>query len=402
MTESKNKIKTAAIALLCAFALIYVFYHIANAFRAKADLFLVEPVTEYHTIDVSGCIFRDETVVHGIGTGVCAYSYDNGDKVAKDSVIASTYLSDSAELEQKINDLNFRIDVLRDSTGRKSLELLDEKIAQYRNQIALGIAEGNTAFAQSAEKKLLVLLHERALVEKNADDYSDHITLLETERALLLSDLSASERRISAEASGYFYSYTDGYENTFTAEAAQNITIENYKALLSSNSQKSPAAIGKIATTYKWYFVCLTESEKCEQIVADKAYSVTFGDNTYDTSLKLLAENKITDRETGETLLVFSSSALPASFDFSRFQRASITVEEIEGLRIPSSAVRVFDGHTSVYVISEGVCRIRKIDILFEKDGYCVVAEGSRSGFIRRYDRLILGDNELYDGKVID
>ena len=400
--QNKSKTKTAAKALLCVFALVYVFYHIANAFRREADLFLVEPVTEYHTVDVSGCIFRDETVVYGIGTGVCAYAYDNGDKVAKDGVIASAYLSDSTELEQKINELNFRIDVLKDSTGRKSLELLDEKIESYRNQIALYLAQGNAAFAQSAQKELLMLLHERELAEKNADDYGDYVALLETERALLLSNLSANEKQISAQASGYFYSYTDGYESAFTLEAAQSITIEDYKALLSQNSQKSSAAIGKIATTYKWYFVCLADSEECEQIVADKSYSVTFGDNTYDVPLTLLAENKITDKETGETLLVFSSSSLPKSFDFSRFQRASITVEEIEGLRIPSSAVRVFDGQTSVYVISEGVCRIRKIDILFEKDGYCVVAEGSGSGFIRRYDRLILGDNELYDGKVID
>ena len=101
-------------------------------------------------------------------------------------------------------------------------------------------------------------------------------------------------------------------------------------------------------------------------------------------------------------MLVFSSSTLPSNFDFSRFQRATITVEQIEGLRIPSSCVRVFDKQTSVYVISEGVCRIKKIDILFEKDGYCVVSENGENGYIRRYDRLILGDNDLYDGKVID
>ena len=77
-------------------------------------------------------------------------------------------------------------------------------------------------------------------------------------------------------------------------------------------------------------------------------------------------------------------------------------MEEVKGLRIPSSSVRVFDGQTGVYVIKEGVCRIRKIDILFEKDGYCIAAEGSGSGYISRYERIILGDNELYDGKVID
>ena len=402
MPQSKNKIKSVATALLSVLAIVYVLYHITNAFRAGAELFLVEPVTEYHTIDVSGGIFRDETVIYGIGDGVCSYTYDNGEKVSSGSTVARTYFFNNDELEKKISELNFRIDVLSDSTGRKSLELVDKKIEQYREQIALYLAEGNTAFAQSIQKELLILLHERSLIEENADDYSDYIALLETERSLLLANLSASEKQLTADHSGYFYSYTDGYENTFTADAAQSLTIEGYKALLGSNSQKSSSAIGKIASSYKWYFVCLTTAEKCEQIVADKTYTVTFVDNTYNTPITLFLENKTLDRETGEAMLVFSSSTLPSNFDFSRFQRATITVEQIEGLRIPSSCVRVFDKQTSVYVISEGVCRIKKIDILFEKDGYCVVSENDENGYIRRYDRLILGDNDLYDGKVID
>ena len=402
MPKNKNKTKIAAIALLCALAVVYVGYHIASIFKDEANLFLVEPVTEYNTLDVSGCIFRDETVIYAASGGICAYTHGNGEKVAKDSTLANTYFVDSDDLAKKIKDLNYRIDVLEDSNGRKSLAQLDKQIEECREKIASNLAWGNTSFAQSAEKELLVLLHERALVEKNNDDYSSEITLLKTERTLLLSSLSTSSVEITAENSGYFYSYTDGYETIFTRQAAKELTIESYNSLIRSNSLSGSAAIGKIATSYKWYFACSTTVQMCEQIVADKTYSITFIDNAYSEPVTLLAEKKITDTETGEALLVFSSSTLPRNFDFSRFQRAQVTVEEVKGLRIPSSSVRVFDGQTGVYVIKEGVCRIRKIDILFEKDGYCIAAEGSGSGYISRYDRIILGDNELYDGKVID
>ena len=402
MQESKKKIKTASIALLCALAVVYLGYHIANVFRDGAKLFLVEPVTEYNTLDVSGCIFRDETVIYAASGGAFAYERENGEKVSKDSTVATTYFVNSEELEKKINDLNYKIDVLENSNGRKSLSLLDKQIEECREKIAKGLAHGDASFVRSKEKELLVLLHERALVEKNSDDYRDELTLLKTERTMLLSSLSASSKEIKADVSGYFYSYTDGYETILTNKAAEALTIESYKELINTNSQASSAAVGKLATSYKWYFACSTTAEMCEQIVADKTYSVTFIDNAYDAPITLLAEKKLTDTETGEALLVFSSSTLPADFDFSRFQRAQITVEEVTGLRIPSSCVRVFDGQTSVYIIKEGVCRIKKIDILFEKDGYCIAAEGSGSGYISRYDRIILGDSELYDGKVID
>ncbi|MBO5005802.1 MAG: hypothetical protein J6C89_00005, partial [Clostridia bacterium] len=81
MQESKKKIKTASIALLCALAVVYLGYHIANVFRDGAKLFLVEPVTEYNTLDVSGCIFRDETVIYAASGGAFAYERENGEKV---------------------------------------------------------------------------------------------------------------------------------------------------------------------------------------------------------------------------------------------------------------------------------------------------------------------------------
>ena len=50
MPQNKNKTKIAAIALLCALAVVYVGYHIASIFKDEANLFLVEPVTEYNTM----------------------------------------------------------------------------------------------------------------------------------------------------------------------------------------------------------------------------------------------------------------------------------------------------------------------------------------------------------------
>ena len=99
MTQSKNKIKNASTALLSVLAIVYVLYHITNAFRAGAELFLVEPVTEYHTIDVSGGLFRDETVIYGIGDGICSYAYDNGEKIANGSTVALNYFFNNDELE---------------------------------------------------------------------------------------------------------------------------------------------------------------------------------------------------------------------------------------------------------------------------------------------------------------
>lgn len=401
MANTKKHIKITAFALLCVLFLIYVIYHIANTFKDETQLFLVSSVTEEHTLDVTGYIFRDETVVYAAASGFCAYSRENGEKVSKDSVIASSYFVKNEELEKKLNDLNYKIEVLAQCDDGDSLAALDARIEELRQEIALKSASGNASFAGSAEKELLVLLHERTLVEKNGGDFSAELTALRAERTLLLSALATAEKTVTAEESGYFYSYVDGYEGIFTAEAAKNMTIDSFRSLTSSNALEISGAIGKIATTYKWYFVCETTTEASEEIVADKYYDVAFTDNSYDEKLNLFVENKIVDYSTGEVVLVFSCTTLPQNFDFSRFQRAKVTLSEIEGLRIPTSSVRMIDGEPSVYIMKEGVCRVRKVNILFEKDGYYIVSADGGSEYISKYDRIIIGDSALYDGKVV-
>ena len=83
--------------------------------------------------------------------------------------------------------------------------------------------------------------------------------------------------------------------------------------------------------------------EAAEEIVSDEKYNCVFTDNACKESLPLFVEEKLVDYPRGEVLLVFSSSYMPADFDFSRIQRAKLTVAEISGLRVPSSSVHVLE-----------------------------------------------------------
>lgn len=403
MANTKKTIKITVSILLCLLFLIYVVYHIANSFKEKTELFLVTRVTEENVLDVSGYIFRDETVMYSGMSGICTYSRENGEKVAKDSAVANSYFVNSDELEQKINTLNYKIEVLEKSgvSDSSKLAVIDAQIAELRTEIAQKIASGNTAFVESAEKDLLILLHQRTLVDDNNENYNSELTILRAERTLLLSSLSGSSKEITAAESGYFYSYTDGYEDIFTAEAAENMTIDSFKSLTQTSAIPTSGAVGKIAADFKWYFVCETTTEKSAEIMADKYYECVFMDNAHDEKLKLFAEKKIVDYTTGEVVLVFSCTTIPQDFDFSRVQRAKITFSQTSGLRVPVSSVRVIDGQTSVYVMKKGVCRIKQVNILFEKDGYCVVSEPQNSDDLAVYDRIVLGEKDLYDGKVI-
>lgn len=393
--------KVVATALLCMFAFIYIIHHIGNAFKENTALFTVTNTTLESTVDLSGYIFRDEKVLSGAGI-YCSYNYGDGEKVRGGAKVA-TYIA-NPEMRAKYEALRGRIAILEESASLLHIDLaeVDEAISKLRTQIAVNTASGDLAFLDKAEKELLVLLHKRALAEKNASDFSAELKALRAELAAFEVSVSTMGGVETPDA-GYFYSYTDGYESLCTTAAAKNISFEFFDELEAYSPQKSSNSVGKIASVGKWYYVCKMSIEAAEEIVSDEKYNCVFTDNACKESLPLFVEEKLVDYPRGEVLLVFSSSYMPADFDFSRIQRAKLTVAEISGLRVPSSSVRVLeDGRTIVYIIKEGICRPRNINILFEKSGYCVVSEAETKSDLDLYDRIITGDKELFDGKVID
>ena len=391
--------KVIAVLLLIMFAFIYIIHHIGNAFKENTELFTVTPTTLENTVDLSGYIFRDEAVIAGAGD-YCSYGYRDGEKVPAGAKVAYYIASD--ELRLKYESIKNRIEILENSASLLHIDLaeVDGQIAALRTEIAAKSAAGELSFVPEAERELLLLLHKRALAEQNRSDFSSELAVLRAEMASLQASVSSMGGIVASEA-GYFYSYTDGYEGVCTTEAAKNISFEVFDEIEALEPSKNGA--GKIAAVGKWYYVCKMSIESAEEIVSDEKYNCVFTDNSCKESLPLYVEQKLVDYVRGEVLLVFSCSNIPAGFDFSRMQRAKLTVAEVSGLRVPSSSVRVLaDGQTIVYIIKEGICRPRNINILFEKSGYCVVAEAETKSDLDLYDRIITGDLDLYDGKVID
>ncbi len=403
MEFTKKYIRSTAFMLLCIFFFIYAIHHIGNAFKDKTELFLVTMETSENTLDVTGYIFRDESVIYGAGAS-CSYNFESGEKVSANSAVAKSFFVESDDLRNSIASIKKRISVLEKSASvlHIDLEEVDMKISALRTRISILSASGNTAFLDEAQEELLVLLHKRKLAEQNKNNYNAELATLYAELASINASAATISRDIYSSSSGYFYNYTDGLEAYFTADAAKSITFESFDSIVSAAQSKSPTAIGKIAALGKWYFVCKTTIAKAEEIVTDETYSCVLTDNSYTEKLPFTVENKLINYETGEVIIVFSCDRMHTKLDFSRIQRARITISEITGLRVPASSVRVENGQTIVYIIKEGVCRQRKITILFEKSGYCIVEEPQSSDFLCVYDRIIIGEQDLHDGKVID
>jgi hypothetical protein len=116
----------------------------------------------------------------------------------------------------------------------------------------------------------------------------------------------------------------------------------------------------------------------------------------------------ITQTDTDEIVLVFSTKTIPADLDFTRRQPISVVKENYSGLRVSASAVRVVDGQRGVFVLDGNTVIFKKIEVLHEENGTYICAFPDEKNLsyvspteISLYDLIIVSGTDLYEGKVL-
>lgn len=403
MSKFKKRILIVSLALLTA---VYLGYHVVKNFQKDISLFAVRPYVARDSVVFTGYIFREESVLYSTTVpGMCRYRCYDGERVGKNSAIADVYRHANDTLKSKAAEYRKQIEILRRSSslGKLSEDDIDQRIERLSFTISEKNAAGDTAAASALSDELLVLMAKKDLLLSGKANYEMEIKLLEAELLSLLSALSAPAEIVSTPHSGCFYASCDGYESIFLPDLAANMTIAEFDELLSVPSTPSPNAVGTLLTSAEWYYVTKTDSDLAAGFALGTTYSCLFIDNGYSETIPMKLVSR--DIGNGEALLVFFSSYLPRDFDITRCQRVEIDRAQYGGYRIPTEPVRVVNGVTCVYVFKEGSAYLREIDILWEQNGYFIVSDQKKTGTVFPAldinDLIIIGEQELYDGKIM-
>lgn len=369
----------------------------------------VEPVQsaeQTQTVTLTGIIFRDEQVVYGQSGGGVVRLYTNGEKVSKNAVIARVYDTFRAE-DYTLNRLERKLGILTDSNkvSDNTVKNLDAKINRLYYTIRLKSEQGD--FSSVAEKtdELLVLLNRREIIVNSRLNYNDEIAQVKAQRESLISSGSGMFTDVTTPVSGYFSSCVDGYEQIFTAKAAVSLLYDELSELMKQPAQELAVtregyAVGKIANDPKWYLCAETDRDTAYMLTEGEKYSISFptasGRETEFTLQRIVAQNGGSG-----AALVFSTDIQSRELGDARKQTVSLVLERTEGLRVPVSAVRTDDeNHTGVYILKNNKVTFRRIEILTEKDGNCIVKEYAPdeegySEMLHKYDSLIISGKGL-------
>jgi len=393
----------------------YVSWHLTGGFEGEIETAPALVSSAEVSYEAVGYFFRDEAPLYSKYGGAVDYAFPDGEKVAAgDKLLVAYENADSAYITAKLKETDERIRLLErskvgDHVSVSFAKALENSIKITLTSLRASLAEGDYGSAVSKSNELLILLNKKDLIFSSQSGFDSLIAELKAQRNELARSLSGEYESVYAVTSGYFYSNSDGLESAFSAKALEDITPSGLDAIKQTLPQKSGNAVGKLASSRKWYLVIETDSSELKHFTAGSLSEVEFADSG-NTVLSMLLEKTVIEGE--RALLVLSSERLPEQLDMVRKHNVSVKIKEYRGLRIPVSAIRYIDGYEGVFATFGNTVLFRVVDVVGIVDGYAYVSENTQpvtvsvqhtdaEGNITESEEILYGALGLYDNVVI-
>ncbi|MBE6542020.1 MAG: hypothetical protein E7672_06190 [Ruminococcaceae bacterium] len=426
-TFDKNYLSKVALYLLTAVAalgaIIYMAYHLIDRFSPGLELIDAKPKTITQVISADAYIMRDEEPVYSRNfvTGSVVPLVSNGEKLSVNQKIADVYSNVSPDTEARLSEINELIALLQKSVDSdrtvQSPAGMDSAIFDTVFDIRSLCESGDYAEVLSMKTSLLLDIKERNILTGSGASLSSQITKLEAEKASLKSQLGANLGSVYSESTGYYFEEYDGYGNIFSSENVDTLTFDDFVQMSSSEAENvNVSCVGSMVHDFRWYIACFMKKTDAASLVDKYSCDVTFAYSDKTLSMELY---RIIPQTPGDNaVVIFQCEVMPENFDYTRMQPVEISSVEYTGFEVPIEAVRVVSGFEGVYILDEVTVEFRRINIIYEGDGYVIctgdpdeeipVSEEDKVDvndelypWIKQNDIIVVSGTELYSGKVI-
>lgn len=398
----------------CCLAVIAVYFLLQIFIMTKPSYIYETAITYSYTdsISVDGYVLFEETFIEGNGS--IGYLVEDGNRVSKGQAVAEYYTNDAQEeLRIELNRINEEIALLENSENTTGV-LIENLVSQRSTAIYSLLKQLNqNSFAdvQENENSFLLAQNKLQIVTGTQTDFSERIESL-TLQAQSITETLGTLEEITSPVNGYFVSKNAAEYLSYSMEDLLAQSVEEFAdALTEDHSLSSDNFVGKVVSSYTWHFVGVCSEEESSRFIVGDTLELAFPDKT-DTVFPARVISVEVEEETGLARIVLSCEYIGADALSLGQESAEIIFKTYEGLRIPTQAIRMQSQTTEetgedyvkgIYVAYNGLAKFRRIEILYETDGYTLVPlEGESSiSEVRLYDQVIISSADLSDGKLL-
>ena len=393
--------------VLSFFLVVYVGYQV---YRYMYSPIKTEPVQQYtidETVYAQGIVIRDEIPVGGVTSGVVSYFYDDGVRVITGTPVAEVYNSrENVQNQHRVEELEDEIARLTSiQKTADSVVNVSSISAEIEEQIGNFISLNRSGDLQNAEQvcnSLQDVLNKKAIAIRDVTDFSNKISQLENEKAILQNQLSTDVNQLISPAYGYFGSYCDTASGFVTTALLSDTTVSQLEDLAGTRYEQNRSYSGKVILGYTWYYAALVHAEDAKRFSVGTTASLYFGSSTSEAVPGTVTQ-LIQDDTSEKTAVIFSCDYM--SQNISRLRNDSVRIElgTYKGLKIPYKALRFQDGLQGVYVVVNQALEFKKVDIIYDDVGFFISRiDSNDEELVQLYDDFVTEGTDLYEGKSIN
>lgn len=371
----------------------------------KTEVAALYSTTDY--IGFKGIYARDEKLVSYNVSGVLNYTHPDGYKVAKNSVIAEVYRNQSdLACQQQIDDLVARRTVLQDAqalvgTDSSQLESFSNQIYDKHSEMMQHLCDGDYKSVSALKSDMLNLRSKKEIVKGSETSYSEKIQEINNQISTLKAQISREPYAISIGETGYFVSTVDGYEDSLNSETVFELSKEQIEQILAADTADSnpKGVIGKLIDGYKWYMVAILDTVRMGTVFEGAEVTLRVGYSQQDVKASVVSLKR---QEDGSSICIFECDTFSSDFVDGRVVQVKLLMDSYDGIRIPTSAIRIVDNKAGVYIRNGIKVEFKQIKQMVSEEDYTLVENTSDlDGYISLYDTVIVEGKDLYDGKII-
>jgi hypothetical protein len=411
--------------LLSVLALCYVGYHILNGSRNTFNT-EIAVVTDYaQDVTVNGWIVRSEQTLVNNNKGYLSYVVEEGEKMAKNGVVAHIYAAEnSITISKELALVRAQIANLQ-SLNSEVLAgtrpaTINKKISDQMSAMMLTMVNGDLNAMTEEREKLLLYIHQKQIVTGELSDFSERIQELRKQEKALQDQYRAPVNTLTTKVSGYFSSVADGYEQVLTADSLKNITVEALRNVQPDVLQEN--VVGKVVQSNVWYAACIFPMEQARLLKVGDTITLTLPDTDIRTEVKV-EDKYFRNAWDTEAVVVLRGENMTGDIAAARGGEMKLSLHNYTGFKINRNAIHIVkrnqtvtdaDGNKvtkevevyGVYVIFGEQLRFREISPLYWDEEFVICSANAKSTtdatMLKQYDQVILGGKDLYDGKPIN
>ena len=401
------------------------------AFSANYEIGAIKTATLEIKIPLRGLLIRKENLLKSPGDGIIIPNIQYGDRVAKGNEVAAYIQTDTRDVVENYRQMETeilkRVVAEFDNTMGSEREIWESAIESQIAKLSDLSNTGDLSNANSIRSAVDSVLEAKARYMLENSTTLNNMKNEKNELERLRSSIQKSVKSIKSPVSGIVSYQIDGFEEIYTTENLQGISLEQVNEVIEAEDSVdkwlAPAEINvkkdqnfsKIVTNDEgWVIFSVPEKQGEEITVLFEKAKLEARDLSFEMELEGLVERvpiileEVGDPKDGfQKMTSRMTKFIERTMNF-RGVTGSLVIQSVTGMKVPLRSLfneNTVDNTADIAIVEMNKAKFKRVQIIGQQDSYAIIENFDPTNTeenVNTFDIYLVNPKNVVEGQVVE